>query len=92
MVAIYFSSALELTCGGQGVPGRETIECESNNQLVSTVCSFDGGSEENCSFPLVLEIARFGTDEHTVVVTATDEFGQSLTFNFTFQLAERKCY
>ena len=83
---------LNITCGFEAVPGRQTFSCGSNNQLVSVMCSFDGGPEENCSFPLVLGIGRFGTDEHTVVVTATDEFGQSQILTFTFQLIERKFY
>ena len=83
---------LNITCPIFAVPGRETIDCESSNQLVSITCSFDGGPEEVCSFPLVLEIGRFGTDEHTVVVNATDEFGQSRLLLFIFQLAERKFY
>ena len=78
---------LELICGREGVPGRETILCGANNRLVSIVCSFDGGPEEVCSFPLVLEFSRFGSGEHTVVVNATDEFGQSEIVTFTFQLA-----
>ena len=85
-----FSPVLEIICGREGVPGRETIQCQSNNQLVSVVCSFDGGPEESCSFPLVLEFGRFGTDQHTVVVNATDAFGQFQILSFTFQLIERK--
>ena len=56
------------------------------------MCSFDGGPEEICSFPLEVGIGRFGTELHTVVVTATDEFGQSQILTFTFQLIERKVY
>ena len=49
-------------------------------------CSFDGGVAEDCSLPLVLDIVRFGTDEHVVIVTATDEFGQTGTVALTFRL------
>ena len=70
--------------------GRQTFECKSSNQLASVVCSFDGDPEENCSFPLVVEIGRFGTEKHTVVVTVTDVFGQTETLSFDFQLAKRK--
>ena len=83
-------SELELTCGSLPEPGMETILCGINNQVMSTVCSFDGGPGESCSFPLVLEFGRFGSDEHTVVVNVTDVFGQSETVTFTFQLTERK--
>ena len=58
--------------------------------MVSSVCSFDGGDVENCSFPLVVEIDRFGTDPHTVDVTVVDVYGQSLTFGLGFQLIERE--
>ena len=54
------------------------------------MCSFDGGPLDNCSFPLVFEIGRFGIDNHTVVVTVVDVFGQSLNLSFGFSLVERK--
>ena len=57
---------------------------------MSVECSFDDGPAENCSFPLVVGIDRFGTDNHTVVVTVVDEFGQSLDIPFGFRLIERK--
>ena len=85
-----FFPELNVICGTGAVAGRQTFECVSNNQLASVVCSFDGGPEETCSFPLVVEIGRFGTEEHTVVVNATDVFGQSQILTFNFQLIERK--
>ena len=57
---------------------------------MSVECSFDDGPAENCSFPLVVGIDRFGTDNHTVVVTVVDEFGHSLDIPFGFRLIERK--
>ena len=75
--------------------GRQTFDCESSNQLALVTCSFDGEPEESCSLPLVVEIDRFGTEEHTVVVTVTDVFEQTETLTFEFQLFERKygyCY
>ena len=50
-------------------------------------CSFDGGVAEDCSLPLVLDIVRFGTDEHVVIVTATDEFGQTASVSLIFRLS-----
>ena len=41
---------------------------------------------EVCSLPLVLDVVRFGTDEHVVIVTATDEFGQTASVSLTFRL------
>ena len=67
-----------------GVSGRVTIDCSFSNEVVSGMCSFDGGPLENCSFPLELGIDRFGTDNHTVEVTVVDVFGQSLTFSRNF--------
>ena len=55
--------------------------------MVSVTCSFDGGEAENCSLPLIVDIGRFGTDDHTVVLTATDEFGQTASISLTFRLA-----
>ena len=46
--------------------------------------------EESRSLPLVVGIGRFGTEEHTVDVTATDVYGQTETLIFGFQLVERK--
>ena len=81
---------LNVNCTRFAVPGRETIVCGLTNTLVSVSCSFDGGLSENCSFPLVLLIDRFGTVDHNVTITATDVFGQSVTFSFNFSIAERK--
>ena len=69
--------------------------CGFSNEVVSIMCSFDGGPLENCSFPLELGIGRFGTDNHTVLVMVTDVFGQSLRLVFNFRIAERTfltCY
>ena len=81
-----------LECASGAVAGRETITCDSSNKLVSVVCSFDGGKSEECSLPLVLGINRFGTDNHTVVVTVVDEFGQSLSLTFDFRLIQRELH
>lgn len=79
-----------MECRISAVPGRQTFGCVFTNELESTSCSFDGGPAENCSFPLVVGIDRFGTDNHTVVVTAVDEFGQTLDVVLEFSLIERK--
>ena len=83
---------LGVQCSRQAVPGRETINCSATNTIASITCSFDGGEPENCRFPLELTIDRFGTDNHTVVVTIVDVFGQSGTVEFQFTLAEREEY
>ena len=57
---------------------------------MSVVCSFDGGPAESCSLPLEVGIDRFGTDNHTVVITVTDGFGQPDKVGFDFRLIERK--
>ena len=54
------------------------------------MCSFDGGPAEVCQLPLVLGVERFGVEEHSVVLTVTDEFGQSVNVDLTFQLIGRK--
>ena len=82
------STALESDCEISGVPERKMFDCISSNQLVSVKCSFDGGPGEACSFPLEVEINRFGTDNHTLLVTVVDVFGQSLSIPFRFRLAE----
>ena len=62
------------------------FDCDFSNPVVSVECSFDDGPAESCSFPLEVRIGRFGTDNHTVVVTVFDEFGQSLNLAFNFSL------
>ena len=84
------SSALESECQFSAVPGRQTFECLFTNQLMSVTCSFDGGPGEPCAFPLEVGIDRFGTDNHTLVVTVVDVFGQSLSIPFRFSLTESK--
>ena len=81
---------LEGRCGSAGVVGRQRFDCEFNNSLVSVECSFDGEEPENCSFPVIVDFARFGADNHTLVVTVVDEFGQTLSLVFEFQLGERE--
>ena len=79
-------------CGpvGPSVPGRETFDCTFNNELVSVMCSFDGGAAENCPLPLVVDFSRFGTDDHTVVLTATDVFGQTASVSLSFRLSVQR--
>ena len=85
-----YTTGLNVTCLPGAVAGRQTFSCSSTNRLVSVMCSFDGGPAESCSFPLVVEIGRFGTDDHTVLVTVIDEFGQSLDVMLSFTLIPSK--
>ena len=80
----------EGVCGASGVPGRQRFDCTFTNEVVSVTCSFDGGEAEDCSLPLVVDFARFGTDNHSVVLTATDEFGQTTDISLFFRLTPRK--
>ena len=81
---------LTVTCVAGVGAGSQIFDCDSTNELVSIVCSFDGGDVENCSFPLEVRIDRFGTELHTVIVTVVDEFGQSLNLTLDFNLTPRK--
>ena len=81
-----------LNCGTDAVPGRQEFSCDANNPIVSIMCSFDGGPQEACSFPVVAGIERFGTDSHTLAVTVEDVFGQGAGFLFDFTLIERKTF
>ncbi|CAI8024290.1 hypothetical protein GBAR_LOCUS14117 [Geodia barretti] len=76
----------EGVCGTSGVAGRQRFDCTFTNDVVSVTCSFDGGEAENCTLPLIVDIGRFGTDNHTVVLTATDEFGQTSSISLGFRL------
>ena len=66
------------------------IEYYFNRHPTLVTCSFDGGEQENCSFPLELANARFGTDPHTVNVTVFDDSGQSQIIPLPFRIADRK--
>ena len=54
--------------------------------MVSVTCSFDGGEEEDCSLPLVVTADIFGGDDHFVILTAIDEFGQRFRIPLFFRL------
>jgi hypothetical protein len=56
----------------------------SPNPPISLKCSFDGGPPEIC--PQAVGIDRFGTEFHTLVVTAVDEFRQSIDIPLNFRL------
>ena len=79
---------LALGCAISAIPGRQNFACEATNQIASVTCSFDGGPPETCTFPVVARIDRFGTDNHTLVVTVVDVFGQSVSQEFDFRLVE----
>ena len=81
---------LEIDCFTEAIPGQLTFVCGYNYPLASVVCSFDGEPEEICSLPLVMEIGRFGTEKHTVVVTAIDVYGRTKILTLHFQLVESK--
>ena len=74
----------EPPCISKGYPGGLELYCSFQNQLTSIVCSFDGLEQENCSFPLVVESNRFGTEPHVVDVTVTDENGEYETITLDF--------
>ena len=82
------STELELSCRTGAVAGRQTFECQSSHRLAFVVCSFDEGPVKICSFPLEVGIHRFGTEEHTVDVTAVDVHGHIETVTFDFQLID----
>ena len=90
MTLIIFHAVLVVQCSVEGVPGRETYICNASNPIASITCSFDGGQPENCTFPLELTIDRFGTDNHTLVLTIVDMFGQTFSREFEFTLIERE--
>lgn len=81
---------LNVTCNRTAEPGREIINCMFTNPLESVMCVYDGGMPETCSFPLILDVERFGTDNHTLLITAVDGFGQTKVLEFVFQLSSRK--
>lgn len=82
----------EVNCLSLSVPHREEFHCSFPDRPSSVRCSFDGGVQEPCSFPLVVESERFSTDSHTVVVTVTNGTGGSQELSFDFRLENREIY
>ena len=83
---ILVAEPLDGSCGAVGGFLAQRFTCSFNNPLQSVICSFDGGSPEECSPTLVVSIERFGTNPHIVIMTATDEFGQTISLPLFFQL------
>ena len=76
----------ELECEVRGVPGSQKFLCGFSNNVESVTCSHDDGPFENCSFPLVVGIDEFDTDNHTLVVTVVDVFELSVNLFFHIRL------
>ena len=76
-------------CGAVGGGSSQRFDCTFNNNVVSVTCSFDGGEEEDCSLPLVVTADIFGGDDHFVIFTAIDEFGQRFRIPLFFRLEGR---
>ena len=74
-----------LDCGTGAVASRQEFFCGVNNSIASVMCSFPVVAEIS---RFVAVISRFGTDNHTLVVTVV--FGQSGSFSFDFCLTEHK--
>ena len=69
----------------------QVFDCVTNNKLKGVACIFDQRIQERCSFPLEVNIDRFGTEKHILDAYFVDEFWQIKLVSFEFQLAERKC-
>ena len=84
---------LKAFCHEYSVPGKVVIDCYFSNPLEPlSVCVFDDGYPEYCSFPLVLYYGRFLGDNHTVEVTVVDVYGQTLNLTFYFIVEQRKLF
>ena len=59
----------------------------TSNNITSTTCSFDGQTAEPCSLPLQLLFSKYGPGNHTVLITFTDEFGQTFSTLQTFSFS-----
>ena len=87
---------LDGECGVADVVGgsqlQAEISCSFTNPVASILCSFDGGEPEECFFPLIATVERFGIGEHSVVVTATDRFGQTFSITVGFTISGKQVY
>ena len=79
-----------ITYSKSTVPGQLRIAVTFNFEPTAVICLFGGGEPENCSLPLRFNVAQFGLDSHTVVVTVFDVSGKYLTLTEHFQLEERE--
>ena len=91
MINLCSYTALEVECVVGTDHSIQVFDCTTNNQLATVSCSFDRKTPESCSFPLEVNINRFGTEKHTLDVLFIDKFRQGKIVSFEFQLAERKC-
>ena len=78
---------LTVSCVQGAVSGRTTLQCSTSNNITSTTCSFDGQPAQPCSLPLQLLFSEYGPGNHTVLITFTDEFGQTLSTLQTFSVS-----
>ena len=93
---IVLGEPLDGACGVADVIGgsqlRAEIGCSFTNPVASILCSFDGGEQEECSFPLIATSERFGIGGHSVLVTATDRFGQTFSITVGFTIRRKHVY
>ena len=75
---------------GGGPRLTEQYFCSFSNPLHSLTCSFDGEEPVECSFPVTLSIDESVPGPRYVVVTATDEFGQ--TFSIPLGARRKQVY
>ena len=78
---------LKEICVHGAVSGRTTLQCITSNNITSTTCSFDGQPAQPCALPLQLLFSEYGPGNHTVLITFTDEFGQTLSTFQTFSVS-----
>lgn len=67
---------------------NDTIICGGNNDIVSSTCSFNGGTNLFCNLPLEMRLTGFPLGFYNISVTATDIFSQTeqVTIGFEFAL------
>ena len=78
---------LTVSCVQGAVSGRTTLQCSTSNNITSTTCSIDGQPAQPCSLPLQLLFSEYGPSNHTVLLTFTDEFVQTLSTLQTFSVS-----
>ena len=93
---IVLGEPLDGACGVADAVGgpqlQAEIGCSFTNPVASILCSFDGGEPEECSFPLIATAERFGIGGHSVLVTATDRFGQTFSITVGFTIRRKQFY
>ena len=62
----------------------EMLTCDSSNEIMTQICSFDGQSPVECSSPFDISTLGLTVGDHRVTVFITDVYTQTTQYAFIF--------